>query len=257
VITAIGSDLNRISGSAVRRLTRYALRKAAATVTVSRDLLRTARSLGAPQASSVAILNGCDTTKFRPRDRISARETLDIPLKQEIILYVGRLDLRKGLVELIEAVSALRQKRPNVHCYIVGEGADRTLLNECVARCNIHSHVTFVPSCGTERVATWIAASDLLTLPSYKEGCPNVILEALCSGRPVVATNVGGIPELMDQASGRLIDPKNVEQLTVALDEVLAAQWDAGALSDKHHRSWQDVADDLNVVLRDAAALHP
>jgi teichuronic acid biosynthesis glycosyltransferase TuaC len=252
VITAIGSDLNRISGSIVKRMTRFALRKAAAVVTVSRDLLGTARRLGAREGHSIAILNGCDTQKFRPRDRMAARETLDVPRNQELVLYVGRLDLRKGLIELIEAVAALRRRRPRVHCYIVGEGADRIQLNECVARHEMEAHITFVPSCATERVATWIAASDLLSLPSYKEGCPNVILETLCSGRPVVATNVGGIPEIMDETSGNLVAPKNVEQLTRALDEVLSRHWNADELADKHHRSWQDVSDDLYAVLQKA-----
>jgi teichuronic acid biosynthesis glycosyltransferase TuaC len=254
VLTAIGSDLNRISGSIVKRLTRFSLRRATAVVTVSRDLLVTARRLGARVERSEAILNGCDTQKFCPRDRLSARRTLDVPLKQQIVLYVGRLDLRKGLIELIEAMAVLRQRRPTVHCYIVGEGAARPMLNDCVARCKMESHITFVPSCATERVATWIAASDLLTLPSYKEGCPNVILESLCSGRPVVATNVGGIPEIMDEASGKLVAPRNVDQLTRALDEVLSRQWDAGALADKHHRSWQDVSDDLYAVLEKVTA---
>jgi teichuronic acid biosynthesis glycosyltransferase TuaC len=252
VITAIGSDLNRISGSLVKRMTRYVLRKAAGVVTVSRDLLTTARRLGAPQSRSVAILNGCDTNKFRPRDRFQAREALDLPLSQEMVLYVGRLDVRKGLVELIEAFAILKKRRRGVRCYIVGEGADRIVLNEAVERCHLQSSVTFVPSCTTERVATWIAASDLLTLPSYKEGCPNVILEALCSGRPVVATNVGGIPELMDDKSGKLIPPRAVDLLASALEDVVSKEWDAGALSDKHHRSWQDVSDDLYDVLLNA-----
>jgi glycosyltransferase involved in cell wall biosynthesis len=254
VLTAIGSDLNRISGSTVKRMTRYALRKAAAVVTVSRDLLQTARQLGAPDGHSVAILNGCDTLKFRPRDRMAARQMLDVPLKQEIVLYVGRLDIRKGILELIQAVAALRRRRPSVHCYIVGEGADRTLLNECVEQYKMQAHITFVPSCATERVAMWIAASNLLALPSYKEGCPNVILETLCSGRPVVATNVGGIPEIMDETSGRLVPAKAVEPLTRALDEVLSRHWDADKLTEKHHRSWQDVSDDLYAVLKQAAA---
>jgi len=250
VVVAIGSDLNRISGSLVKQMTQYTLRKAAGVVTVSRDLLGTALRLGAAKGRSVAILNGCDTTKFRPRDRYAAREMLNIPLSQEMVLYVGRLDVRKGLLELIEAFADLQRRRSGAHCYIVGEGADRTLLNEAVALHHVQPHVTFIPSCTTEHVATWIAACDLLTLPSYKEGCPNVILEALCSGRPVVATNVGGIPELMDDQSGRLVMPKQVGALSHALEEVLVATWNADALAHKHSRSWRDVGNDLFEVLQ-------
>ena len=252
VVTAIGSDLNRIGGLFVKRMTRYTLRRSREVITVSRDLLTTARRLGARANRSVAILNGCDTSKFRPRDREAARETLAIPLHQDIVLYVGRLDLRKGLIELIEAMALLRRRRPSAHCYIVGEGADRILLNEAVSRLEMEAHITFVPSCTTERVAIWIAAADLLTLPSYKEGCPNVILESLCSGRPVVATNVGGIPELMNDSSGRLVSPKAVAPLAKALEEVLSLQWNAGELANKHHRSWQDVSDDVYAVLQKA-----
>ena len=250
VLTAIGSDLNRIPGVLVRQLTRYALKNAGAVFTVSSDLLHTARRLGAPERRSMAILNGCDTAKFRPRDRSAARLALNVPQGQEVVLYVGRLDVRKGLNELVEAVAVLRRDRPAVHLYIVGEGADRVILNAAVARCHLEADTTFVPSCTTDRVALWMAAADLVTLPSYKEGCPNVILEALASGRPVVATNVGGIPELMDGSSGRLIPPNDVPSLTVALDEVLSARWDADELANRHERSWSDVSDDVFGLLK-------
>lgn len=249
VITAIGSDLNRIPGALVKLLTQRALRKAAAVITVSHDLLRTARRLGASEDTSFAVLNGCDTAKFRPRERAAARKLLDIPQQQEVVLYVGRLDLRKGLVELIEALATLRHQRPGVHLYIVGEGADRVHLNEVVARCDASADITFVPSCTTDRVATWMAAADLVTLPSYKEGCPNVVLEALASGRPVVATRVGGIPELIDDRSGRLVPAHDVPALTQGLNEVLSTTWDADELAHRHERSWKDVAADVLDVL--------
>lgn len=252
VLTAIGSDLNRIPGALVKVLTRRALRKSAAVITVSHDLLNTARRLGASHDRSFAILNGCDTAKFRPRERAAARRALDLPEHQEVVLYVGRLDLRKGLAELIESMATLRHLRPWVHLYIVGEGADRVHLNEVVARCGVPADITFVPSCTTDRVATWMAAADLVTLPSYKEGCPNVVLEALASGRPVVATHVGGIPELMDDRSGRLVPAHDVPALTQALAEVLSTPWNADELAHRHERSWKNVAADVLEVLTTA-----
>lgn len=251
LLIAIGSDLNRIPGRLVKLLTRYALRHADGVITVSHDLLKTARRLGAHRDRSVAILNGCDTSRFRPRDRVAARDALNIPQDHEAVLYVGRLDIRKGLIELIEAVSTLRRSRPLLHLYIVGEGADRIVLNESVTRWRAESCITFVPSCTTDRVAQWMSASDLVTLPSYKEGCPNVVLEALAAGRPVVATNVGGIPELMGQRSGRLIASHDARALAQALDEVLSERWDAHELAHRHERSWRDVSNDVLSFMHD------
>jgi teichuronic acid biosynthesis glycosyltransferase TuaC len=112
--------------------------------------------------------------------------------------------------------------------------------------------VTLVPSCPTAGVARWMSASDLVTLPSYKEGCPNVVIEALAAGRPVVATDVGGIPELMDETCGRLVPAKDAAALQQALDETLAQDWDPQTISSRHSRSWADVASDLYEVLSTA-----
>ena len=76
-----------------------------------------------------------------------------------------------------------------------------------------------------------MAAADLVTLPSYMEGCPNVVLEALACGRPVVATNVGGIPEIMSDECGQLVPPRDPSALAQALASVLDRTWDAAAIS--------------------------
>ncbi len=245
VLTAIGSDLNRMSDQLVAALTRFTLRHASQTVTVSDDLRTTAIRLGAPAARTKAILNGCDTSVFSPRDRSEARQALSLDPSAEIIVYVGRLDLRKGLMELIEAMAELRPNRPDAHCYLIGDGPDRPVLTAAIARHTLGEQVTLVPSCPTTKVAQWMAAADLVTLPSYREGCPNVVLEALAAGRPLVATRVGGIPELMDETCGCLIPDHDAHALAHALNEVLVRPWDAEAISSRHSRSWSDVAQDL------------
>jgi glycosyltransferase involved in cell wall biosynthesis len=249
VVTAIGSDLNVIP-PLCGGLTRRVLREADFTITVSGDLLRTARSLGAPAERSGAVLNGCDTGIFHPRDRSSARVALDIPSDAEAIVYVGRLDLAKGLGELVSAVSSLRDRRPRLRCYIVGDGPARQQLADAIAVQKAKERIALMPSCPTDGVATWMAAADLITLPSYREGCPNVVIEALASGRPVVATRVGGIPELMDDSSGRLVPARDVAALTTALDQVLAQPWSAEAIASRHSRSWSDVSDDVETILK-------
>ena len=98
-----------------------------------------------------------------------------------------------------------------------------------------------------------MAAADLVTLPSYMEGCPNVILEALACGRPVVATNVGGIPEIMSNACGRLVPPRDSAALALALDAVLSANWDAPSIAAHWSRSWTVVATELLDALQTIA----
>ncbi|MDE1178129.1 MAG: glycosyltransferase [Edaphobacter sp.] len=253
VVTAIGSDLNVIP-PLCGGLTRHVLHQADFTITVSGDLLRTARGLGAPEARSRAVLNGCDTAIFHPRDRNQARTALSIAADEQAIVYIGRLDMAKGLGELVTAVAALAKKRsaqnlPAARCYIVGDGPAHSALAESIAALNAGQHIRLVPACASDGVAQWMAASDLVTLPSYREGCPNVVIEALASGRPVVATDVGGIPELMSNADGRLIPARDAVALERALDEVLSQSWDAQAISKKHSRGWADVATDVETIL--------
>jgi glycosyltransferase involved in cell wall biosynthesis len=249
VVTAIGSDLNVIPDPVCGWLTRRVLRTADHTITVSGDLLKTARRLGAPIERSSAILNGCDTTIFHPDDRSASRSYLGLPPDAEAVVYVGRLDMAKGLGELIAAVAQLRERRPRLHTWIVGDGPARQQLSQAVAEHRVEDRISFVPSCSTDKVAAWMAASDLITLPSYREGCPNVVVEALASGRPVVATNVGGIPELMDETAGCLIPARDAQALAGALDQVLSRPWHAEEIAGRHSRSWADVSRDVAEVL--------
>jgi glycosyltransferase involved in cell wall biosynthesis len=90
-----------------------------------------------------------------------------------------------------------------------------------------------------------MTAADLVTLPSYMEGCPNVVLEALACGRPVVATNVGGIPEILSNECGCLVPPREPAMLAEALASVLDRAWDAKAISAHGGRSWEMVAGEV------------
>jgi teichuronic acid biosynthesis glycosyltransferase TuaC len=254
VVTAIGSDLNRISDRLCRVLTQKTLRESDAVVTVSGDLRKTAILLGAEPGRSHAILNGCDTSVFFNRDKGEARAALRIDPTEEVVAYVGRIDVKKGLRELVEAVVSLHERRPKLRCYLVGDGSDEAALRELVAQRDAADYVRFIPPCNTEGVALWMAAADLITLPSYSEGCPNVVLEALAAGRPVVASNVGGIPELMDDASGRLVPAMDSGALATALDEVLATVWAEDEIARRHQRGWAEVAEDVQRVLEDAIA---
>jgi glycosyltransferase involved in cell wall biosynthesis len=245
---SIGSDINRIGDPVSAWQTRLVLREADAVLTVSDDLRKKAVAMGAPSARTHAIHNGCDLSVFYVTDRRQAKERLNIDAGVRTIVYVGRLDLKKGLRELIQAAALLHPHRPALHTYVVGDGVDRTLIENSIRTCGANGYIHLVPGCSFDEVAVWMAAADLVTLPSYMEGCPNVILEALACGRPVVATRVGGIPEIMSDACGRLVPPRDPARLAEALSAVLDTSWDSSTIAAHGSRSWIAAAAELREI---------
>ncbi|MGA2171257.1 MAG: glycosyltransferase [Terracidiphilus sp.] len=245
VAMSIGSDINRIGDPISALHTRTVLREVDFLVTVSDDLRKKAVVMGAPPEKTRAILSGCDLSVFHVRDRLEARQKLHIDPATEAVVYIGRMDAKKGLRELVEAAASLRLLRPDLHVYMVGEGPDRPLIESAIQANNAASYIHALPECTFDDVAVWMAAANLVTLPSYMEGCPNVVLEALACGRPVVATNVGGIPEIMSDECGRLVPPREPAELAQALASVLDRTWNAMAISAHWSRSWSAVAAEL------------
>jgi glycosyltransferase involved in cell wall biosynthesis len=100
-----------------------------------------------------------------------------------------------------------------------------------------------------------MVAANLVTLPSYSEGHPNVLVEALACGRPVVATHVGGIPEVVDASNGVLIRARDSADLARGLETALQRDWDETALSGRFSRSWRRVAEETLEQCVEAAAM--
>jgi glycosyltransferase involved in cell wall biosynthesis len=241
----IGSDINRIGDPLSAWLTRAVLRQADFVVTVSGDLRAKAVAMGASPGKARAILNGCDLSVFHPKDRLEARRRLHIDPDAEAVVYIGRMDVRKGLRELVDAAASLHLRRPGLQVYLVGEGPDRPAIESAIQARSATGYIHALHGCAADDVAIWMAAAGLVTLPSYMEGCPNVVLEALACGRPVVATSVGGIPEILSDRCGRLVPPRDPAALAHALASVLDGTWDAAAISAQGSRSWGAVAAEL------------
>jgi len=257
VAMSIGSDINRIGDSISAMMTRSVLRKADFVVTVSGDLCQKAIAMGTRPEKVRAIVNGCDLSVFHARDRLAARQKLGIDPAAEAVIYIGRMDVKKGLRELVEAAASLHPERPGLRVYMIGEGPDRPLIQGMIQASNAAGYIHTMPGCAFDDVAVWMAAADLVTLPSYMEGCPNVVLEALASGRPVVATSVGGIPEILGDACGRLVPPRDARGLALALASVLDKTWDADAISAHGSRSWETVAAELNEIFLSLVSAQP
>jgi glycosyltransferase involved in cell wall biosynthesis len=254
VAKAIGSDINDIGDRISAARTRTVLHEADFVCTASEDLCKKAIIMGAPAERTRTVHNGCDLCVFYVRDRMQAKDMLRIDPATEAVVYIGRMDVKKGIRELVDAAVLLRSKRPQMHLYLVGTGPDEPLIQHSIQAANAERYIHLPGACSPSDVAVWMAAADLVTLPSYMEGCPNVVLEALACGRPIVATCVGGIPELVNHECGRLVPPRDPSALAEALATVLDETWDPTSISSKMSRSWQTVAAELLEVFEALAS---
>jgi teichuronic acid biosynthesis glycosyltransferase TuaC len=251
VAGARGSDL-RVRDAVSRVLTGQVVRRARRLLVVSEDLRRVAiERYGAAPDRTITIPNGCNAAIFHPASRSEARRQLGVDEGAKLVMYVGRLVPEKGLRELLEATAMLSQAHPRVELALIGDGPLRDELDQSARR--IAGVPVHLPGAmDASMVARWMAASDLVTLPSYSEGHPNVLVEALASGRPVVATHVGGIPEVVDASCGVLVAPRDVHALSVALGQVMDRRWDPDALARRFSRDWSGVARETLQVCMDA-----
>jgi glycosyltransferase involved in cell wall biosynthesis len=246
----VGSDVHNIGDRISAMHTRSVLREADFLVMVSSDLRERAITMGAAPERALTILNGCDLSVFHVADRLDARTKLHIDPWSKAVVYVGRMDLKKGLRELVDSAAMLHPEIPDLQVYLVGEGPDKHAIESLIRSNDAAGYVHAMPPCTFNEVAVWMAAADVVTLPSYMEGCPNVVLEALACGRPVVATNVGGIPEIMNNDYGELVPPRDTPALARALASVLDRTWDAEAISAHCSRGWSDVASELLTIIQ-------
>jgi sugar transferase (PEP-CTERM/EpsH1 system associated) len=168
----------------------------------------------------VTILNGVDTEEYRPAaDPRPARARLGIPEGGFHVGCVARLAAVKDHGTLLKAFARLREARPDAHLTLIGDGAERRLLEELRGRLGLNSSVTFAGERGD--IAPLLPAFDVFALSSLSEGISLTLLEAAAAGLPVVATNVGGNAEVVvEGASGLLVPPRDPERFAAALEQI-------------------------------------
>lgn len=254
VVGARGSDIHVRHGVS-RRLTAGVVARADALLTVSRAMRAAAiADYGADPARCHAIANGFDTGVFHPRDRATARAALALDDADRIVLYVGRFVEAKGLRELVTAFGALLARDPRRRLVLLGDGVMRAALEQLLRDSGIAARTTLPGACEPAGVAQWLAACDVLTLPSWSEGYPNVVVEAVACGRPVVATDVGGTREILDADNGILVPPRDAAALERALEDALTRAWDGAAMAARMRRGWDDVARETLAVCESVLA---
>jgi teichuronic acid biosynthesis glycosyltransferase TuaC len=234
VVKLHGSDIDVLAERpALRRQLALALPRAARVVAVSRALAAKAEALGVAPDRIDVVTNGVDAILFHPRDRAAARAALGhAGDARPWLLYVGRVEEDKGAHELAAAFARVAAARPQLDArlVVVGDGKARAALEETLR--SLGERALFVGPRPLPEIPLWMGACDVLTLPSHHEGTPNVLLEALACGRRIVATRVGGIPDVVHRAElGALVPVGDVDALTDALADALATPYDASAVA--------------------------
>jgi glycosyltransferase involved in cell wall biosynthesis len=199
---------------------------------INRHFERTAKALNGTLACGQSVADGIkavtgenplcvygvlDLEEFSPvLDKIPVRKELELPLDKTIALYAGYLTKRKGVNELIEAIYRVQKEHPDILLLMCGAGPEKTTLRKLIREKGIE--VRMVGEIEPEKMNKWMQASDMFVLASHTEGMPNVVMEAMACGLPVVATAVGGLPGAIGDCDGALLIPhENINELEKAI----------------------------------------
>lgn len=156
------------------------------------------------------------------REIQALRARLRLPPDAKIVLTIGRMSREKGHINLIQAMKVLLEKHSMINCHLVllGFGPELPALQAAVERLGLHNHVVFATD--EKDIVPFLHLADIFALPSRSEGSPHVILEAMGAGVPIVATSVGGIPEMLtDGQTALLVEPDNPQSFAAALARLL------------------------------------
>ncbi len=238
VVTARGSDVTFIPRySRPRRQIKWAAQSAAAIVTVSHSLKDSLAALDVNPGKITVLRNGVDLDRFGPRDRGAIRDRLG--LHGAVWLTVGNLVELKGVDIVIEALARL----PNTTLLIAGDGPQELILRRLVERLGLDARAHFLGAVPQDELCSYYNAADALVLASSREGMPNVVLEALACGTPVVATPVGGVPELITAPeAGELMSDRHPDALVQAWTTLQSRKTDRAATRRFAERlAWQPV----------------
>lgn len=257
VVTALGSDVHQYLKMPLRRkiIVKY-LNSASAIISCSKNLAQLLAEAGLPTSKLYPIYYGVDQDVFKPGDKIAARNSLGFSLNESVILYVGNLLGIKNPLMLLEAFLLVKMSNPQKRFRLVyiGDGELKKKLEVKIREKNLTDSVVLAGRKKPGEVATYMQAADLLCLTSTNEGVPNVVLEALATGLPVVATRVGGVPEILDGLDGcRLVPAQDIQALATAIGEILSEPKDSAKLVEHSKKyAWETTAQEYYGVLQKA-----
>lgn len=195
-------------------------RVTARLVAVSESMREAAIEEGVKPERISIIPNGIELRSTDLQARSRARQLFGVGQDVPVILSVGRLTPEKGHACLLDAIPGILAQIPDAHFFLAGDGSLRTNLEQQSKRLNIHSRVTFLGM--RQDVSLLLAGADVFVLPSISEGLPLALMEAMSAGLPVVASDVGGVKEVVvDGETGLLVSPGNPESLKCSVVNLL------------------------------------
>jgi glycosyltransferase involved in cell wall biosynthesis len=269
VVSLHGSDVYLAEHQAVtRRVARRVLARAGAVIACSDDLRDRAIALGADAARSETIPYGVDAVRFAPDPgaRASLRRSTGLGPDDEVVFAVGRFVRKKGFEYLVDAFAALARERPRITLVLAGWGDLESEYRARLAAHGLSARALLPGVVAHDAVAGWLSAADVVAVPSVRDdagnvdGLPNVVLEALASATPVVATRAGGIPSVVaDGQNGLLVAERDVPGLAAAIGRILSDRAFGSALGGRAREravregSWAHVAERIEAAYDRAA----
>jgi len=226
MVSSIGSDAHSYpyrSYAALRR-TQWVLRQADLVLIESPGAIEAIRAL-VPEPLPVRVFNrGIDLAPYRQQpDRDAIRRQYGLPPDRRLVVFVGSLQEAKGIRLLLSVFGRIQERFADVDLVLVGSGPLEPWLREQAAVRSLQHRVHLLGRRPFPEIPTLLGSCDIFCLPSFAEGLPKSVIEAMAAGLPVVATAVGGIPDVVrDRASGRIIPPRAQDALASALSELLA-----------------------------------
>lgn len=217
VMTARGSDVNiKCENPVMRRWVRWAAQRANAVVTVSQALADRLQAIGIAADKLHVLPNGVDLEKFRPIE--DARSRAGLEEERTVLVSVGHLLEAKGHHIAIEALASL----PGATLLIVGQGPREDTLRKLAAKCGVAARVRFLGHVPHNQLAEIYSAADFTILASENEGMPNVMLESLACGTRVIATDVGGVSEVItDSVGGAILRTRSGKSVVQSVNSLI------------------------------------
>lgn len=266
-VQGIGTRTNRFLVDALAEMydwtiERFISQNARKLILLSKGLISRTRKLGVPDEKVVVVPSGVDCARFDSTHREVKEKTellrsrLRIKPDDYVVGYVGRLVPAKGLMHLLKAAEKISKVHPNIVLLIVGEGADKAKLQAEAEASRVKAHFVGYQT----DTPPYYSLMDVFVLPSFFEGLPGVVLEAMAMQKPVIATNVGGTADLVSNGeNGFLVSPRNSEEIAFGLEK-LVSQPDLASKMGKTGRQivekdfqWDRIVDRVEMIYKEVA----
>ena len=242
IATVLGSDIYEgAQNPLIASISKFILMHALKIISPSKALAEETSALGLPAEKIGVVYNGINTDVFHPGKKE----------KGNYLLFVGSLIERKGAQYLICAFARVIKDHPDYRLIIIGEGSEKEKLIELTQSLSLSNHIEFLGSLSQNEVGEWMRQAAIFICPSIEEALGQVLLEAMSSGIPIIASNVGGIPEVITPDVGILVKPEDPDALADAIHRLIIDKQVAlvmgkkGRLKVVQHYTWKCIAKQL------------